>query len=62
MTVRIFTLSNGIRVATDVYDSPLAAIQITAEVGTRFEPPRLNGLAHFLEHSTLTVVVMGARS
>lgn len=50
MTVRIATLGNGIRVVTDSYDSPLAVVEICVEVGTRWEPPLLNGLAHFLEH------------
>lgn len=50
MTVRITTLKNGIRVVTDPYDSPLAAVGISVDAGTRHEPPLMNGLAHFLEH------------
>jgi predicted Zn-dependent peptidase len=50
MTVRIEKLPSGLRIVTDSFDSPLAVLQVSVEVGTRWEPPHLNGLAHFLEH------------
>ncbi len=50
-TVRITTLPNGFRVATDRMDSvETAAIGVWAAVGTRHEPAEHNGVAHLLEH------------
>jgi predicted Zn-dependent peptidase len=50
-TVRITTLPNGFRIATDRMDSvETAAIGIWAAVGTRHEPAEHNGVAHLLEH------------
>ncbi len=51
MTVRVTTLQNGLRVASD----PMASVEtvslgIWVDVGTRHEPAALNGVAHFLEH------------
>ena len=51
MTVRVSTLDNGLRVATDTMDS-VESVSLGAwvGVGTRHESPELNGVAHFLEH------------
>jgi predicted Zn-dependent peptidase len=50
-SVRVTTLDNGLRVATDsmpAVDS--VAIGVWAMVGTRSEPTPVNGVAHLLEH------------
>jgi predicted Zn-dependent peptidase len=50
-TVRITTLPNGLRVATDRMDSvETVSLGIWAGVGTRHETPEHNGVAHLLEH------------
>ncbi|MDP9128334.1 MAG: insulinase family protein [Pseudomonadota bacterium] len=51
MTVRISTLSNGLRVATDTMreaESVVAGAWVG--VGTRHEPQAANGVAHLVEH------------
>jgi len=49
--VRISTLPNGLRVATDTMPSlETAAVGIWVEVGTRDESAAFNGVAHLLEH------------
>lgn len=51
MTVRLTTLTNGLRVITD--DIPgiaTATLGLWVEVGARHEPVQLNGISHFLEH------------
>jgi len=51
MTVRITTLNNGLRIITD--DMPgivTTTLGLWVEVGTRHEPPQINGISHFLEH------------
>src|SRR5690348_16150828 len=51
MTVRITTLSNGLRVATDRMESvETASVGMWIGVGTRQEAPEVNGVAHLLEH------------
>lgn len=50
-TVRITTLPNGFRIATDYMQSvETVAIGVWAAVGTRHEPAAHNGVAHLLEH------------
>jgi predicted Zn-dependent peptidase len=50
-TVRISTLPNGLRVATDtVADSQSVAIGIWTNCGSRHESPEWHGIAHLLEH------------
>ncbi len=50
-TVRVTTLPNGLRVATDVMPGvESVALGVWAAVGTRSEPPAINGVAHMLEH------------
>lgn len=49
--VRVTTLANGFRVATDRMDSvETTALGVWAGVGTRNEPAEHNGVAHLLEH------------
>jgi predicted Zn-dependent peptidase len=51
MTVRLSTLPSGLRVATDRIDTvDTVSLGIWVDVGTRHEPPEVNGVAHFLEH------------
>jgi predicted Zn-dependent peptidase len=51
MTTRLSTLANGLRVATDRIDTvDTVSLGIWVDVGTRHEPPEINGVAHFLEH------------
>ena len=49
--VRVTTLPNGFRVATDRMDSvETTSLGVWAGVGTRDEPAEHNGVAHLLEH------------
>jgi predicted Zn-dependent peptidase len=49
--MQLTTLPNGLRVATRVMPSlETAAVGLYAETGSRYEPARLNGLAHLYEH------------
>jgi predicted Zn-dependent peptidase len=51
MTIQVSTLANGLRVATDPIETvESVSLGIWIDVGTRHEPPELNGVAHFLEH------------
>lgn len=51
MTVRVSTLPNGLRVATDRMDSvETVSAGAWIGVGTRQEAPEFNGVAHMLEH------------
>jgi len=51
MTVRVTTLNNGMRVATDRVDTvESATVGVWCDVGTRDERPQANGVAHMLEH------------
>jgi len=51
VTIRVETLSNGLRVATDTVDSvESVSLGLWVGVGTRNEPAAVNGIAHFLEH------------
>src|ERR687888_1484250 len=50
-TVRVTTLPNGFRVATDRMESvETTALGVWTGVGTRNEPAEHNGVAHLLEH------------
>ena len=50
-TVRVTTLPNGFRVATDRMDSvETTSLGVWTSVGTRNEPAEHNGVAHLLEH------------
>ncbi|MGC2202302.1 MAG: pitrilysin family protein [Stellaceae bacterium] len=49
--IRVSTLANGLRVATDQLDTvDTVSLGIWVDVGTRHEPADVNGAAHFLEH------------
>jgi predicted Zn-dependent peptidase len=51
MTVGLATLPNGLRVVTDRIDTvATVSIGLWVDVGTRHEPAKVNGVAHFLEH------------
>jgi predicted Zn-dependent peptidase len=50
-TVRVTTLPNGFRVATDRMDSvETTSLGVWTGIGTRNEPAEHNGVAHLLEH------------
>jgi predicted Zn-dependent peptidase len=49
--VRRSALPNGLRVVTESLEGvPSVTIGIWVESGSRFEPPHLSGISHFLEH------------
>jgi predicted Zn-dependent peptidase len=51
MSVGLATLSNGLRVVTDrVASVATVSLGLWVDVGTRHEPAKINGVAHFLEH------------
>jgi predicted Zn-dependent peptidase len=51
MGIRISTLANGLRVATDPMDSvETASVGVWIEAGSRFETATISGVSHFLEH------------
>jgi len=51
MTVRITTLKNGLRVATDrIGTVESVTVGVWCDVGTRDEQAKVNGVAHLLEH------------
>ncbi|XP_037870243.1 cytochrome b-c1 complex subunit 1, mitochondrial [Bombyx mori] len=47
---KISLLPNGVRIATEQTQSPLACVSLFIEAGPRFETPENNGASHFLEH------------
>jgi predicted Zn-dependent peptidase len=51
MSARLATLSNGLRIVTDRIDTvATVSLGLWVDVGTRHEPEKVNGVAHFLEH------------
>jgi predicted Zn-dependent peptidase len=49
--VGLATLANGLRIVTDRIDTvETVSLGLWVDVGTRHEPPAVNGVAHFLEH------------
>lgn len=49
--IRVSTLANGMRVASDPMDSvETASVGVWVEAGSRFERAPINGISHFLEH------------
>jgi processing peptidase subunit beta len=44
------TLDNGIRVCTERWDSPVCAVGVFVDAGSRYETLETSGTAHFLEH------------
>lgn len=50
-SIRISTLSNGLRVATDPMDwVETASVGVWVEAGSRYEAAMASGVSHFLEH------------
>lgn len=47
---RVTVLPNGMRVATEDNKSETATVGVWIDAGSRFETPKNNGVAHFLEH------------
>ncbi|CAH0703105.1 unnamed protein product [Spodoptera exigua] len=41
---------NGVKVATEEVESPLACVTLSVAAGSRYETRRTNGLTHFIEH------------
>ena len=51
MTTGLATLPNGLRIVTDRIDAvDTVSLGLWVDIGTRHEPPEINGAAHFLEH------------
>jgi predicted Zn-dependent peptidase len=51
MTVGLATLPNGLRIVTDRNETvATVSLGLWIDVGTRHEPAKINGVAHFLEH------------
>jgi predicted Zn-dependent peptidase len=51
MTIKMTTLDNGLRVATDTMDGvESVSLGLWVAVGTRHEVPEANGVAHLVEH------------
>lgn len=51
MKTTLTTLPSGLRVATcEIPHAETAAMAVWAGVGGRHEPPKLNGISHFIEH------------
>ena len=49
--IRVTTLDNGLRVASDPMDTvETVSLGVWIEVGTRHERPHVNGISHVLEH------------
>lgn len=44
------TLPNGVRVCTESWNSPTAAVGVFVDAGSRYETQETSGTAHFLEH------------
>ncbi len=50
-SVRVSTLDNGLRVASDAMPGvETVSLGVWAAIGTRHEPPAINGVSHLLEH------------
>lgn len=47
---KMTTLSNGIRVCTESWDSPTSAVGVYVDAGSRYETLETCGTSHFLEH------------
>jgi predicted Zn-dependent peptidase len=48
--VKVTTISNGMRVCTEKWNTPLAACGVFIGAGSRNETLETSGAAHFLEH------------
>lgn len=47
---RVTTINNGMRIATEDSGLATATVGIWIDAGSRYETPKNNGVAHFLEH------------
>lgn len=47
---QVTMLHNGVRIATEEVESPLACLSLFVTVGSRYETACTNGLSHFIEH------------
>ena len=47
---RVTEISNGVRVATENSGLPTCTVGLWIDAGSRYETPKTNGVAHFLEH------------
>lgn len=47
---RVTEIGNGVRVATEDSGLKTATVGIWVDAGSRYENPKNNGVAHFLEH------------
>ena len=48
---RVACLPNGVRVATaEMPHMASVSVGLWVGVGSRYEPPELNGVCHFIEH------------
>lgn len=47
---KMTTLENGVRVCTESWNSPTAAVGVYVDAGSRYETPETCGTSHFLEH------------
>lgn len=47
---RVTEIGNGLRVATENSGLPTCTVGIWIDAGSRYETPKTNGVAHFLEH------------
>jgi predicted Zn-dependent peptidase len=43
-------LNNGVRVCTETWDAPTAAVGVFVDAGSRYENLSTTGTSHFLEH------------
>ena len=51
MNYRLSTLENGLRVLTvPMANRESAAVAIWVKAGGRYEPKKISGISHFLEH------------
>jgi predicted Zn-dependent peptidase len=51
MTIHLSTLSNGLKVITDYFDTvETVALGMWVGIGSRHESPEINGISHMLEH------------
>lgn len=48
--IKVTILHNGVKVATERVESPLACVTLSVAVGSRYETKCTNGLTHFIEH------------
>lgn len=53
--VKVTTLENGLRVATENTGIPTATVGLWIDAGSRYETAQNNGVAHFLEHMAFKV-------